>query len=179
MDLFSKLKEKWDIIAPRRYLLTLEDQKQNKDEFFESMQKIGLTKENFTVFRNKKVESTNNNNINNNIYMFHRNVIQHAINTYPGENIVIFEDDCRALYSDKAKKILLRAFNAILKRKWKLLNLGQVALSPCIHLGNNIVWSSFPAGAQSYILHGDILSFLLQKVNPEQWKSPRVIEGFT
>jgi hypothetical protein len=153
------------------------------------MQQLGLDKEKFIIIRSEK--SKNKNDIDNEIFFTHYKVTKEALETYPGKNFVIFEDDCRViddinLAQTTALSSLTDAFSTKNQDKWIVINLGGVSLGPTrkSFRSKNIRYSGFMWAAHSYILNGKRNSHKISNLMKTydgygKWKRPYAVEGWS
>lgn len=182
------LKSLWDKNVAINYLLTVEGNEQREIEFFESMRHLGLTRDKFIIIKSKKAKDKSK--IDKDICQTHYNVTEHAMKNYPNKVFAIYEDDCRVIDNiEKAQEILIKVLQYTFReknmQKWILLNLGGVSLGPSFPstLHKNIVLSSFPWAAHSYLLNGfskrEKIAKLMKNHGNEKWKQPFAVEGWS
>ena len=178
----DKLTSLWNELFPIRYLLTLENSLDKENAFFESMSKLGLTREGFTIIRSKKIDGSFF-QVCDDIYRTHHQVTLDSLNKNPGKNIAIFEDDCRPTSDEDNIKRLIECFEYIKSlpsKDWQILNLGQTAAGPVFPIKDKpiIVKTSIPIAAQSYIINGYYVKEMIEYCPENNWKFPWNVEAF-
>lgn len=185
LSIMNRLVAAWNKVAPVRYLLTVEGNKDMVKEFFFHMKSLRLDG-GFTVIYSKRKKGSFK-EVSNDIFYTHWKAAMDANIRFPGQTIAIFEDDCRPLQDSDSnyqgiQERLLTSLEYISKRnpkKWQTLNLGQLAAGPIFKVPKvPMVISSFPFSSQSYLINGYYLGKMLKDIKKEKWKFPWAVEGF-
>lgn len=103
-------------------------------------------------------------------------------NTNTNGHLIVCEDDCEFIGTNKAFPIIKRCLNFLDKHhpEWTTFHIGHCPLGPIFGTGHSeIVYSMVPYMAHCYAVNGRQLKKLLLKYpNKREWKRPNAIEGW-